>query len=160
MFIERSGLRSRAGWVKYLIRISAASRRLHSAQVMALAALRDTIALQYANGFREVLGEGLPAIREHQQAGQPLETSIVTAYLHRLARQPDSLIAPEARPGPARKVLSRAAGVLEAGLARSGRGQAALRRVRCLAAAAEQRIEPGTTADLVTAALYAALRKG
>ena len=32
--------------------------------VMALAALRDTIALQYANGFREVLGEGLPAIRE------------------------------------------------------------------------------------------------
>ena len=32
--------------------------------VMGLAAERDLIARQYANGFREVLGEALPALRE------------------------------------------------------------------------------------------------
>ena len=86
-----------------------------AAAVMALAAERDTIALQYANGFREVLREGLPAFAKHQQAGQPLETSIVGAYLHLLARYPDSLIVRKHGPSRAKEVSVRAAGVLEAG---------------------------------------------
>ena len=60
---------------------------------MALAADRDLVARQYANGFREVLGEALPVLRESLNAGRPIETAIVTAYLHLLARHPDSLIA-------------------------------------------------------------------
>ena len=37
--------------------------------VMAMAADRDLIARQYANGFREVLGEALPALRESLERG-------------------------------------------------------------------------------------------
>ncbi len=48
---------------------------------MALAADRDSIARQYTNGFREVLGEALPALRESLNAGWPLETAIVASLL-------------------------------------------------------------------------------
>ena len=61
--------------------------------VMAMAAERDLIARQYANGFREVFGEALPALLEPLNAGSPLETAIVSSYLRVLARHPDSLIA-------------------------------------------------------------------
>ena len=60
--------------------------------VMGLAAERDAIARQYANGYREVFGEALPALRQSLAAGLPLETAIVAAYLRLLARHPDSLI--------------------------------------------------------------------
>ncbi len=49
---------------------------------MAMAAERDLIARQYANGFREVLGEALPALREPLDGGSPLETAIVSTYLN------------------------------------------------------------------------------
>ena len=61
--------------------------------VMALAAERDLIARQYANGFREVLHEALPELRRLLQAGRTLESTIVAVYLNVLARHPDSLIA-------------------------------------------------------------------
>ncbi len=128
--------------------------------VMALAALRDTIALQYANGFREVLGEGLPAIREHQQAGQPLETSIVTAYLHLLARHPDSLILRKHGSGRAREVSLRAAAVLEAGWPDRAEARRLCDEFDVWLRQPNNGFNPGTTADLVTAALYAALREG
>ncbi len=83
--------------------------------VMALAASRDTIALQYSNGFRQVLHEGLPALVAARQEGQALETSIITAYLGLLARYPDSLILRKRGRSVASEVSLRAAGVLEAG---------------------------------------------
>ena len=126
--------------------------------VMALAASRDTIALQYANGFREVLRDELPAFIEAQQAGLPLETAIITLYLQILARHPDSLILRKHGASCARDVSLRAAGVLEAGWP----GRADARRL-CTEfdhwlRASENGFNPGTSADLVTAVLYAALR--
>lgn len=61
-------------------------------EIMRLAADRDAIARQYANGFREVFGEALPAIRGSLEEGRTLETAIVGAYLKVLARHSDSLI--------------------------------------------------------------------
>ena len=128
---------------------------------MALAAERDLIARQYANGFREVLGEALPALRESLQAGQPLETAIVAAYLHLLARHPDSLIARKYGLAQASEVSRRAAELLDAGWPDREEAQAALRRSSTLwLRQPSNRFNPGTTADLVTAALYAALREG
>jgi triphosphoribosyl-dephospho-CoA synthase len=128
--------------------------------VMALAASRDTIALQYANGFREVLREGLPAFIQARQEGMPLEAAIIALYLRLLARHPDSLILRKHGPNCARDISLRAAGVLEAGWP----GRADARRL-CeefdqWLRAPENGFNPGTTADLVTAVLYAALRDG
>ena len=74
--------------------------------VMSLAAERDLIARQYANGFREVLDEGLPALRESLRAGHSLETAIVAAYLHLLARLPRLADRPEVRPEPGQRGLA------------------------------------------------------
>jgi triphosphoribosyl-dephospho-CoA synthase len=128
--------------------------------VMTLAADRDLVARQYAHGYREVLSEALPVLRESLTASQPLETAIVTTYLQLLARHPDSLIARKYGSTQAALVSRRAAELLEAGWPDTDQG-----RHRCEAFDAwlrhpSNRFNPGTTADLVTAALYAALRDG
>ncbi len=128
--------------------------------VMALAAERDLIALQYSNGFREVLGEGLTALRTLQRADRPLETSIVGAYLHLLARHPDSLIARKHGLGRAREVSCRAAGVLEAGWPDLEAARRMCDEFDLWLRAPANRLNPGTTADLVTAAVFAGLREG
>ena len=128
--------------------------------VMALAAGRDTIALQYANGFREVLCEGLATLREQEHAGQPLETTIIAAYLHLLAKYPDSLISRKHGLFKAREVSSRAASVLEAGWPARAEARRLCDEFDLWLRAPTNGLNPGTTADLVTAALYAALREG
>jgi len=128
--------------------------------VMSLAAERDSIARQYANGFREVLGEALPTLREVWDAGSPLETAIVTTYLTLLARHLDSLIARKYGLAQASEVSRRAVELLDAGWPER---DDALRRFEAFDSWLRQpanRFNPGTTADLVTAALYAALRDG
>lgn len=75
--------------------------------VMAMAADRDLVARQYANGFREVFDDGLPALAESLRLGRSVETSIVAAHLTLLSRYPDSLIA--RKTGPEAASRSRAA---------------------------------------------------
>ena len=76
--------------------------------VMRMAADRDLIARQYANGFREVLGEALPALRESLHAGLPLETAIVACYLHATGTAPGLIDRAQVRARP-RRTRSRAA---------------------------------------------------
>jgi triphosphoribosyl-dephospho-CoA synthase len=128
--------------------------------VMALGAGSDLVARQYANGFREVLGEALPQLREALAQGQPLETAIVTSFLSLLSRYPDSLIVRKQGPEAAPLVSARAAAVLDAGWPLSERSQELSREFDAWLRAERNALNPGTTADLVTAALYAALREG
>jgi triphosphoribosyl-dephospho-CoA synthase len=127
---------------------------------MVLAAERDLIARQYANGFHEVLGEALPALRDSLNAGSSLETAIVSTYLSLLARYPDSLIARKYGLASANEVSRRAAELSSAGWPSC---EDAIPRLEAFDSWLRQpanRLNPGTTADLVTAALYAALREG
>jgi triphosphoribosyl-dephospho-CoA synthase len=128
--------------------------------VMTLAAERDLVARQYANGFREVLGEGLPALHEALHAGRPLETAIVSTHLNLLARHPDSLIARKAGTEQALDVSRRAAEVLDAGWPEREEARQECEAFDIWLRHPSRRSNPGTTADLVTAALYAALRDG
>jgi triphosphoribosyl-dephospho-CoA synthase len=128
--------------------------------VMALAADRDLVARQYADGYQEVFNEALPALKLALAPGHSVESATVTAHLTVLARHPDSLIARKAGLRTAEDVSRRAANVLAAGW--PDRPPA----VRMCVEYDEwlrdpgRRLNPGTTADLVTAALYAALRDG
>jgi triphosphoribosyl-dephospho-CoA synthase len=127
-------------------------------EVMALAADRDLIARQYANGFREVLNEGLPALQGALREGQVVETAIVSAYLHLLARYPDSLIARKHGLGKAIDVSRRAALVLGAGWPVQEEAIRLCDEFDLWLRRPDNRYNPGTTADLVTAAMYARLR--
>jgi triphosphoribosyl-dephospho-CoA synthase len=128
--------------------------------VMAIAADRDLIARQYADGFGEVFEDGLPALEESLRRGRSVETSIVAAHLTLLSRHPDSLIARKAGIEQAREVSHRAGEILAAGWPVGTRGVQMCSEFDRWLRDPVRRLNPGTTADLVTAALYAALRDG
>jgi triphosphoribosyl-dephospho-CoA synthase len=101
--------------------------------VMTLAADRDLIARQYAN---------------------------IAAHLTVLSRHPDSLIVRKAGLESAREVSRRAADLLSAGWPDRPAAVDMCSTFDDWLRDPSRRYNPGTTADLVTAALYAALRDG
>jgi triphosphoribosyl-dephospho-CoA synthase len=125
-------------------------------QIMALAAERDLVARQYANEFHEIRDCGLPALLEGMQRFGCLEEAIVHCQLTLLATHPDSLITRKCGLSEAQEASRRAAAVLRA----SGNLPAARRELDEWLRADGHRRNPGTTADLVTACLFAALREG
>lgn len=128
-------------------------------EVMALAADRDSIARQYANGFQDIFHTGLAALQRSLSAGS-LETAIIDCHLHLMAAFPDSLILRKRGPAEAEESSCRAQDVLDAGWPSQPAGTEAFRAFDAwLRAEAHQR-NPGTTADLVTACLFVALRTG
>jgi triphosphoribosyl-dephospho-CoA synthase len=128
--------------------------------VMTLAADRDLVARQYANGFREVFTDALPAIEQALGAGHSIETATVAAHLTILSRHPDSLIARKAGIEWAGDVSRRAGEVLSAGWPDRPEAVWMCEDFDEWLRDPGRKLNPGTTADLVAAALYAALRDG
>jgi triphosphoribosyl-dephospho-CoA synthase len=129
-------------------------------EVMALAADRDLIGLQYTNEFQQVLQEGAPALlRLLSQTGE-LETAIIGCHLHLLAAHPDSLILRKRGHSEAEEARSRARLVLEAGWPETATGRRAFDDLDAWLRAQGHARNPGTTADLVTACLFVLLRRG
>jgi triphosphoribosyl-dephospho-CoA synthase len=129
-------------------------------QVMRLAADRDLIARQYANGFREVFDDGVPALLRGLEESGCLEEAIILCHLRLLANYPDSLIARKCGPTVAEEAGRRAKRVLDHGWPRQQAGRAALAEFDAWLRADGHRRNPGTTADLVAACLFVALREG
>jgi triphosphoribosyl-dephospho-CoA synthase len=119
---------------------------------MALAAHRDMIARQYANGYAEVFAIGVPPLD-----GAPLAPArLEDAFLAFLAAFPDSHIARKFGPEAAEAVRLEAAAVRRAidGVADAERH----RRLMAFDADLKMRgLNPGTSADLTVAGCFAAL---
>lgn len=126
-------------------------------EAMALAADRDLIARQYVNGYREVLDEGVPALLRGIEAWGTLEHAIVGTHLDLLARHPDSLIARKCGPATAEEASRRARAVLDAGWPHDDGGGQRFQALDAWLREDGNRRNPGTTADLVTACIFAAL---
>jgi triphosphoribosyl-dephospho-CoA synthase len=126
-------------------------------EAMALAADRDLVARQYVNDFAEVRWTAdriALAAAEH-----PLGEAIVRAYLELLAKHPDSLVTRKCGPEVAAQVSAGAAMVLDA----LSHGDDAYHACRAeydfwLRADGHRR-NPGTSADLIAAALFTLLRE-
>jgi triphosphoribosyl-dephospho-CoA synthase len=129
-------------------------------ETMALAADRDTIAREYVTDYDVTFGVTVPAMREARARGLAWTAAVVDAYLHTLGRVPDTLIARKLGSEAARAVCRRASEVLAAGAPGSperARGEAELdAELR----GPRNRLNPGTTADVVTAALFVLLCEG
>lgn len=125
---------------------------------------RDTIARLWARGYSELFAGPVADLAEAVGAGWPLEQAIIRCHLRQLARCPDSLIGRRHGAAAAAEVMARAAVLVTheptspagatdpAWLAAVSEFDASLRGPR--------RLNPGTTADLVAAALYILLRDG
>jgi triphosphoribosyl-dephospho-CoA synthase len=129
-------------------------------EVMELAAGRDLIARQYINGFREVLQEGVPALRMGLEQTASLEYAIIFCYLHLLASHPDSLITRKRGVAEAEEASRRVRQVLERGWPKETSGRTAYTELDAWLRAEGHSRNPGTTADLVTACLFVLLRDG
>jgi triphosphoribosyl-dephospho-CoA synthase len=129
-------------------------------QVMELAADRDLVARQYAHGFRAVFDEGVSAFGQGLQVTKCLEDAIIYCHLNLLARNHDSLIARKRGVAEAAEAGRRAGRVLASGWPRGDAGRAALEELDAWLRAEGHSRNPGTTADLVTASLFVALREG
>lgn len=128
--------------------------------VMALAADRDLIARQYADGYQEVFADGVPALRRALERTGALENAIIGCHLQLMAAYPDSLIARKRGREEAEEAARRAGQVLAAGWAHDPAGRAALAEFDAWLRAEGHGRNPGTTADLVTSCLFVALRDG
>jgi triphosphoribosyl-dephospho-CoA synthase len=126
-------------------------------ETMALAAGRDSIAREYVSDYDATFGLVAPALGRARARGLGWPDAVLEAYLCTLAELPDTLIARKASLEAARAVSARAREVLaagEVGSAERARAEAAFdRELR----REGNRLNPGTTADLVAAGLFVAL---
>ena len=129
-------------------------------QIMALSAKRDLIARQYANNFHEVFTSGVPALVLGLGETASVEGAIIACHLHLLATHPDSLIARKCGRAEAEESSRRARRVLEYGWPTIAAGRVALADLDAWLRAEGNSRNPGTTADLVAACLFVALREG
>ena len=127
---------------------------------MRLAADRDLVARQYSNNFAEVFGVVVPALSSGLARGWPPSMAIVHAQLTIMSRLPDSLIARKCGPAIAQQASDRAAAVLECGTPDDDSFWQAVGDFDFWLRSAGHTRNPGTTADLLAAGLFALLRDG
>lgn len=129
-------------------------------EAMKLAADRDLIARQYANGFADVFDLGVPAFLDAFARFGCVEAAVIDCQLRWLAAFPDSLIARKCGLAVAEDVQRRVQHVLELGGLETPEGRAAGVALDRHLRSDGNKLNPGTTADLVTACLFVALREG
>jgi triphosphoribosyl-dephospho-CoA synthase len=129
-------------------------------EIMALAAERDLVARQYANGFREVFQKGVPALQLGLKEIGSLEGAIIGCHLHLMADHPDTLIARKRNMAEAENASRWASRILDQRWPHTGESWESFTFFDSWLRAEGHRRNPGTTADLVTACLFVALREG
>jgi triphosphoribosyl-dephospho-CoA synthase len=121
-------------------------------EAMASAAERDSIASEYVTDYALTFDTGLPALCAALGAGLAVRDAIVELHLRLLARTPDTLIARKAGAEAAERVSAAARDVLA--------GRQTLQSFDASLRTDGNRLNPGTTADLVTATVFVALLEG
>jgi triphosphoribosyl-dephospho-CoA synthase len=119
---------------------------------------RDLIARQYVTDFRLVLDEVVPLLVKGREDGWSLTDAIIHTHVSLLAHHPDSLIARKCGLETAKVASAMASDVLAAGAPTDERYYEALADFDFWLRADGHRRNPGTTADLIAAGLFAALR--
>jgi len=135
--------------------------RINLKQAMSLAADRDAIARQYVCGFQDVI-ESVA----HDLAQPPNDTAmtqadcIVLAHLKQMAREPDSLIHRKCGDVVAQESAARAQAVIDAGWPRGRESGTMFATLDRWLREDGHRRNPGTSADLIAAGLFVAMRQG
>ncbi len=123
-------------------------------EAMRLSAGRDTIASEYVRGFAVTFDLVLASLRRALGRGLGLLDAIAEAHLELMARVPDTLIARKAGAAAAAAVARQAGAAVRAGGFETPKGLAAARRLDRDLRRRGNRLNPGTSADLVAAALF------
>jgi triphosphoribosyl-dephospho-CoA synthase len=129
-------------------------------EAMAAAAGRDAIAAEYVSDFALTFDAGTPALGAALADGLAVRAAIVELHLRLLATTPDTLIARKLGVEAAARVSAGAREALSAGGVRTAAGRQAVERFDASLRDPGNALNPGTTADLVTATLFVAMVEG
>lgn len=121
---------------------------------------RDLVARQYADDYQQVLQVLLPWLQEALAGGLSLPDAIVHLHLQTMSEFPDSLIARKCGLAAAQQSADHARYVLSCGRPGDENYERGLADLDFWLRSDHHRRNPGTTADLVAASLFAALRDG
>lgn len=119
---------------------------------------RDQIARLWALGYEPLLRGPVLDLAAELAAGATLRDALVRTFLRQLAREPDTHVARRHGPAIAADVSARAAAVLAAGDGWRSAAATLDGHLRSTGTGTSGAINPGTTADLVAAAVYILLR--
>ncbi len=125
-------------------------------EAMAEAAERDRIARQYVTAYEDIFSLGLPALAAARQRRSDAPWSTLAVYLTFLAEIPDTHIARKFGGGVAEAVRREAAGWRDAFMAADDPAGLADSLLAWDGALKSRGINPGTSADLTVATLFAA----
>lgn len=123
-------------------------------EAMRASAGRDRIAWQYAHGFVDVFETGLEALRDARRLGFDAPRATLDVYMALLAAFPDSHVARKYG-WQAAEALREEAADLRAQMAGADDARAFALALACDRKLKENRLNPGTSADLTVAALFA-----
>lgn len=127
-------------------------------EVMVEAADRDAVASQYASNFETVLNTAVTTMTASRRFEEDWEQAIIYLQIKLIANGGDTDIARKCNSIDFHEAKRRAKSVLQAGWPMAMEGRLRIREFdRWLRARGSQR-NPGTTADLVTAGVFAVLR--
>jgi triphosphoribosyl-dephospho-CoA synthase len=127
---------------------------------MRAAADRDLVARQYADNFQLVLEDALAALIEGRARDWNLTETIIHTHLSLIAHQGDTLVARKCGPEIARKASTIAQQAIASGNPGDDAYHDLLADFDFWLRSDGNRRNPGTTADLIAAALFAGLRDG
>jgi triphosphoribosyl-dephospho-CoA synthase len=127
---------------------------------MRLAADRDMVARQYANNFADLFSTVVPCLQRALGSGWSLLEVIVRVHVQVMSEFPDSLIARRRGTQVAAQAAAMAHRVLDSGLPGEEAYERGLADLDFWLRADGHSRNPGTTADLVAAGLFVALRDG
>ena len=126
---------------------------------MTRAADRDLIAQQYANNFHDVLNVGLDWLTESSTHADE-QYRIGWLALQLISNYGDSLITRKAGQSVSDNVKKRATDVLAAGWPRNSAATSLYAEFDAYLRSDGNRLNPGTTADMIAAVIFAGLRTG
>lgn len=129
-------------------------------EMMRLAAGRDRIASEYASGYAITFSVGVPFLERFADFENRWEAAVIELQLRLMAMYPDTLIARKCGWKTAEESARKAHEVLEAGSLQEEAFQQRLEEFDHWLRADGHKRNPGTTADLIAASLFAAFRKG
>jgi len=129
-------------------------------EAMRLAADRDGVAREYATTYETTFGRGVPVLLNARVDGLSLNDAIVETFLTLLAASPDTHIVRRGGEDRALRVSQLAADALAADGVRSDAGRRSIAAMDAALRDPRNLTNPGTTADLTAATLFAALLVG
>jgi triphosphoribosyl-dephospho-CoA synthase len=129
-------------------------------KAMAGAAGRDSVASEYVTDYALTFEAGIPALVAAVGDGLAVRQAIVEVHLRLLAEVPDTLISRKRGADAAAQVSAAARDALAAGGVRTAAGRRAVQSFDASLREQGNALNPGTTADLVTATLFVALVEG